>query len=446
MTAVRATEALGRWEEYRWTNAFVHVDPDAVRRESAAVRDGHLRDDLFSVKDLFAVSGVPSRAGSLALEGYRPRVDATVVRRVRRVGARFFGKSNCAEFGFGTDTETRLGGRVRHPWRDDLSPGGSSGGDAVAVATGVVDFALAGDYGGSIRWPAQALGIYGLRPGVGATPGDGRIGGLGADFDDPLGLSRAPWQLSAELEVIGVMARTPRKIGHVMQAITGPPTKSQEPQGRILVTDGTEIGPVREGVRKALAAVEARARDDGLTTDDAEGLFIGALEAYATLRARLDDHSDVRRIVRGREDLLCSQTRAVLDNAPPEPRVDTVVRDAWAAAMRIRHRIHRSLAEYDAVIVPCAPSGAVGFGEPVQVGMTTLTGHELMGHCRAVSLTGLPSLVIPTGCDDAGRPVSVQLVGAMGSELRLCALAERLAAVPHPGPATIGPNSYERTP
>ncbi|GAA3710356.1 amidase [Gordonia hankookensis] len=426
-TETAVDQSLSRYDDYAWTNAFVHVDADEVRTEATVARPGPLHGDLFSVKDLFAVAGVPSRGGSLVLDDFRPDVDATAVTRARRAGAVFFGKTNCAEFGFGIDTETRLGGRVLHPTRDDLSPGGSSGGDAVAVATGIVDFAIAGDYGGSIRWPAQALGIFGLRPGVGNVPTYGRIGGLGADRSAPIGLARAPWRLASELEVVGVMARSAGKIADVIGVLADQQGRG-EPTGRVLVTDGSEIAPISDDVRAALSSVVERARESGLVVDPAGGLFAGALEAYTELRARLDDHPDVRELSRGREELLCDSTRAVLETAPREVFVGSEVRDAWTTAMRVRRRIDGRLRGYDAVIMPCAPTGAVGFAEEVQVGGGSLTGHQLMAHLRAVSLTGLAALSVPVGHGDDGRPISVQLVGVPGTESRLCSLAEGLAS------------------
>ncbi|NED70439.1 amidase, partial [Streptomyces sp. SID10244] len=122
-TETAVDQSLSRYDDYAWTNVFVHVDADEVRAEATVARPGPLHGDLFSVKDLFAVAGVPSRGGSLVLDDFRPDVDATAVARARQAGAVFFGKTNCAEFGFGIDTETRLGGRVLHPTRDDLSPG-----------------------------------------------------------------------------------------------------------------------------------------------------------------------------------------------------------------------------------------------------------------------------------------------------------------------------------
>lgn len=419
--------AVTRWENHSWTNAFVNVDPDAVRTELDDAPPGPLHQMLFSVKDLFAVAGVASAAGSLVLRDYRPDSDATVVRRARQAGAVFFGKTNCSEFGFGTDTDTRLGGRVRHPFRDDISPGGSSGGDAVAVATGIVDFAIAGDYGGSARWPAQALGIYGLRPGVDILPGDGRVGGFGATREDPVGHGRAPWQLAAELETVGIMARTASTVAQAISPLSEVPLATGR-HGRILVTTGSEIAPISDDVADAVGAAAVKFQEVGFSTEIADGLFSGALDAYSFLRSRLDDHSDVRRLVRGSEKLLCAETLSVLDAAPSTVVIDDAVRDTYLTAARLRRRLHAAFSTCDAILMPCAPTGAVGFAERVTVAGREIGGHDLMAHLRAVSLTGLPALTVPVGLGRDGRPISVQLVGAPRSELVLCELAQELSA------------------
>ncbi|MDF3281625.1 MULTISPECIES: amidase [unclassified Gordonia (in: high G+C Gram-positive bacteria)] len=434
----RITDVLACHEEYVWTNCMVHFDPYAIRAAAASAPPGPLHGLQFSVKDLFAVRGVPSRAGSLVLQGYRPTVEATAVARARQAGAVFVGKSNCAEFGFGIDTETRLGGRVLHPFRDDLSPGGSSGGDAVAVATGIADFAIAGDYGGSARWPAQALGIHGLRTGIGAVPLDGRIGGLGATRRAPTGSGSAPWRLN-HLETVSVMARDPQTLRRATDAVCDfriPRARTR----RLLLSFGTEIAPISREVRAAVVEVAARATERGYTVDMAEDVFAGAIDTYNLLRARLDDQSDVAAVVRGNEDLLCDQTREVLADAPGHVVIDDEIRDAWTTALRLRERLREAMTSYDAILMPCAAAGALPFGAGVEVDGVRVEGHALMAHLRAVSLTALPAMTMPV---DGERAISVQLVGAPGGELDLCDLAQALAATT--GQRTLNQSASEST-
>jgi Asp-tRNA(Asn)/Glu-tRNA(Gln) amidotransferase A subunit family amidase len=148
-------EALERWQEFAWTRAVRAVDPGRIRAEIGTAPDGPLSGTLFTVKDLFPVKGLKSAAGSLVLAGHVPVQETQMIAALRAAGSVCFGKGVCAEFGMGIDTAQRLDGQVLHPFQPDLSPGGSSGGDAVAVATRMVDFAIGGDYGGSIRGPLR---------------------------------------------------------------------------------------------------------------------------------------------------------------------------------------------------------------------------------------------------------------------------------------------------
>jgi amidase len=440
----RPARAAGAWREVAWTRALLAVDDERAAAEyrrncarwSAAPGTVPLAGAVFSVKDVYAVAGARSAGGSLLLSGFVPGADAEVVGRLRRAGATFYAKGNCAEFGFGTDTDSRLGGRVLHPFDPELSPGGSSGGDAVAVAAGVVDFAVAGDYGGSVRWPAQAVGVCGLRTSAGLLPRTGRIPGVAAGPDAPAGLP-APWTLQNRLEVVGLLARTPGMLRRVLRAAAGPdgrdwsgltaPAPDGPPRRRVLVTEAPEIAPVLPEVAAALRRASRALHDDGYEQAGADGLFADAFPLYRALREGLDDHADVRALAAGREELLCEETRRVLSAERPAGR-GTALRRAWRGALEVSARVRAALdsADAEAVLLPVAPCAATGFGETVTVAGHALGGHDLMAHCRAVSLTGLPALSVPIGADGRGRPLSVQIVGRPGADAAVCDLADAL--------------------
>lgn len=468
---MRAADALARWERFSFTRALRAVDAGRVTAQQGSAPDGPLRGLLFSVKDLFPVAGVESCAGSLLLAGHVPEADPELVGRLRAAGAVVFGKGVCAEFGFGVDTENRLDGRVTHFASPSVSPGGSSGGDAVAVGAGIVDFAIGGDYGGSVRWPSQAAGVFGLRLGTahplaGATAG-GRIGlyppGPPGGGDEGLapggrddgrggagGRGGYSASLQAELETPGIMARSPGILRAVLAALADgdreegararsgrdpSPSAGPLPGGprpaRILVTDGTEIAPVRPEVAAAMDAARAAAARAGHALVPAPRPLRDALgEAhgvYAALRAATDDHRAVRELAAGREELLCGSTRAVLaaaerSVAQADPATVARLRDR---AGRLRAQVREGLAAAgaDALLLPLAASGPIGFGASVEVAGRMLDATRLMAHCRAISLTGLPALAVPVG-----GGLSVQLAGSDGSEDVLCAIGADLAA------------------
>ena len=447
----KAGQALDRWERYSFTRALRAVDAGRISAQRRDAPDGPLRSLLFSVKDLFPVAGVESCAGSLLLAGSVPVTDPELIAVLRRAGAVVFGKGVCAEFGFGVDTENRLDGRVLHVSDPSVSPGGSSGGDAVAVGAGIVDFAIAGDYGGSVRWPAQAAGVLGLRLGTAH-----RLAGAAAT--GRIGLR--PGSQQAELETAGILARSAGTLRAVLAALadgTGgvgardrsgspvsclpaaaPLARSSPGPGRprpsrLLVSDGTEIAPVLPAVTAAVGrACDAAAlagHDLVPAPDGLRDALRDAIAVYAALRAATDDHQEVRRLAAGREELLCGSTLAVLGAAERTVAAANPVSvsrlRARAAQLRATVRAQLSAASADALLLPLAASGPIGFGARVLVAGAMVDAADLMAHCRAVSLTGLPALAVPFG-----NGLSVQLVGRDGGEDALCALAAGL--VPEP--------------
>ena len=136
---------------------------------------GPLHGVPIAVKDLIDIAGVPTTAASRVREGHTAAADAPVITHLRHAGAVLIGKTNLDEFAFGTTSEHSAFGGVRHPLDPTRSPGGSSGGSAVAVATGMALAALGTDTGGSIRIPAAACGIVGLKPAYGEVSTDGVV-------------------------------------------------------------------------------------------------------------------------------------------------------------------------------------------------------------------------------------------------------------------------------
>ncbi|MDE3206351.1 MAG: amidase, partial [Acidobacteriota bacterium] len=242
----RAQEAAAEWEQWRHTRALLVLDADV------ADRPGPLSGLSVTVKDVYPAVGLPARGASLALDDRPARSDTPVVAALRALGAAIVAKSNCAEFGIGvTTTDTRLGGRVVHPFDPAWLPGGSSGGDAVAVATGTVDVAVASDYGGSIRWPAQALGVCGLRTTAGLLPRDGRLPGLATG---------ATPTLQDELEVVGFLAARPDILARVVACVTPAESGPSLGPGRrraLAVSADAGVGPVHPDVAAAGATAAA---------------------------------------------------------------------------------------------------------------------------------------------------------------------------------------------
>jgi len=388
----------------------------------------------FTVKDIIAVAGLPLTAGSRLLADHRARVDASVVARLRAAGAIPIAKTNCPEFAFGIGTANDLHGATLSPWGTDRSPGGSSGGEAVAVALGLSAFGIGTDFGGSVRWPAQSLGVLGLRPTPGRVPRTGQLVGVGPTGIDGRAVL-APASLQGLVQTPGLLARSVDDLEMVLRVAAGPDPRdilaapvllSAEAVDLgaidIAVCDGRCIGAVRDDV---VAAVEDLGRDlqaEGLRVRFVSSLFEGARASYDRLRS-YDDLSDLRRLVEGRGKDLTAGLRAILEAAAPPVEGRS---EAWERAIGARAAGLSELATTPLVVLPVASGPATGHDETMQVGDRLLRGFDVMALCRAVSLLGVPALSIPISRSTEGLPLSVQVLGPPWAEHLVLALGRRI--------------------
>ena len=232
------TECLARIDARPDLNAFITVmresalaEARAAERDIAAGRSrGPLHGIPISVKDLLDVAGTPTTAGS-AVPPRHPERDAAMVARLRDAGAIIIGKTNLHEFAFGTTSEESAFGPVRHPLDPSRSPGGSSGGAAVALVEGMCFGSVGTDTGGSIRIPSAICGTVGIKPGVGELTCDGIV------------------PLSGTLDHVGPMARSVADVGLMLRAMRGAETAGGRPRRRSILpataTDPAGAGPVR---------------------------------------------------------------------------------------------------------------------------------------------------------------------------------------------------------
>lgn len=423
--------AAGKHEDLR---AFITADwagareraRELDRRVASGADAGPLAGVPISVKDVIAVAGLPLTCASRSLRSGIAAVTAPVVQRLIDAGAIVVGKTNCPEFAFGITCESPIAGATRNPTAPGFSTGGSSGGDAAAVAAGMVALGVGTDFGGSVRWPAQCTGLVGLRPTAGGVSQDGQVPGAGGNTAR-VSMPRPAPTLQGELQVIGPLARTVDDLALVWSVMSGQDVPAAPGPLRIAWSDGRAIGPVRGEVADAVARAAGVLAGRGHAVSERPSLFDGCLEPYNALRAVEPQHEHLAAVA-GRENLV---SPAVLDTLLASLRSDSgAVLRARERALLARDAALEVFENTDVVILPVAPGPACDMDGRLSVDGAVLSGWELMAHCRAVTMTGAPAVSVPVATSAEGLPLSVQVVAAPGREDLALAVAREL----HGGP------------
>ena len=465
VTAVELTEAcLAAIDGAGALNAFVHNTPEIAMDQAKAADARIAAGDApamcgipLGIKDLFCTEGVPSQAASAILDGFKPEYESTVTRQLFEAGAVMLGKLNMDEFAMGSSNETSTYGNAVNPWRrgnDDsqLTPGGSSGGSASAVAADLCLAATGTDTGGSIRQPAAFVGITGLKPTYGRVSRWGIIA------------------FASSLDQAGPMTKTVRDAAIMLQAMAGhDPMDSTSadlalPDFEAALTGdirGKTIGIPKEyhldGMPDEIEALWAEGRkmleDAGATIVDISlphtkyalpaYYVIAPAEASSNL-ARYDGVRYGHRAKLAQGDGITEmyeKTRAEGFGAEVKRRVmvGTYVLSAgfydayYNRARRVRALIKRDFEEafakgVDAILTPATPSSAFGLGEMVDADPVQMYLNDIF--TVTVNLAGLPGIAVPTGLDRQGLPLGLQLIGKPWEEADLLntALALETAA------------------
>jgi amidase len=374
------------------------------------------------IKDVTPVARLRTTYGSPIYRDHVPNEDALVVERFRQAGAIIIGKTNTPEFAAGGNTWNDVFGRTRNPWNPAQSAGGSTGGGAVGLATGMIAIAEGTDLGGSLRIPASFCGIVGLRPSPGLVP------------TDP-----ADW-LWDTLQVSGPMARTAEDVALALQAIAGESDRS--PIGQR--ADGRDfVGAVRAGPKKGLrvaycpdiatigidASVEAECRraalalkDAGARVDEIEFDLSYARDAFLALRGEWFVAWMYERLARI-DEFGVNVRNNVRSGLEADPR-------DLGAAHQARGKVWRQFqalfAKYDHLLTPtmCVSPFPVEQNYPETVaGRQMKTYVDWLAPTFLLSMSGLPIASVPCGLDAAGMPVGLQVVGRPRREEAVLALS-----------------------
>jgi aspartyl-tRNA(Asn)/glutamyl-tRNA(Gln) amidotransferase subunit A len=438
-------------DEKKHLNALLAVFPNKALEQARSVdkklRDGNagaLAGMVVSIKDLICVKDEPITCGSKILQGFVSLYDATVVHRLRTADAIIIGKNNMDEFAMGSSTENSAYGRVKLPQDEDRVPGGSSGGSAVAVCTGMSTTSLGSDTGGSIRQPAAFCGVVGLKPTYGRVSRYGLVA-YASSFDS-----------------IGPLSLTTRDAASVLQVIAGhDPNDSTSAELPVpnysthLTKDvkGLRVGIPKEYFGDALdseirQAVEKKIdilRANGATIEEislphtdytiATYYILATAEASSNL-ARYDGARygyRTKNVADLSEMYIKSRSEGFGAEVKRRIMLGTYVLSAgyYEAYYRKGQKVRRLIKEdfdkafkrVDCLITPTSPSTSFKAGDkmddPLQMYLSDI-------YTTSVNLAGIPGISIPCGEDHQGLPIGMQILGPQFGEPTILRVADFL--------------------
>jgi amidase len=398
--------------------------------ETAVLRGdnlGPLHGVPVTIKDTIETAGIATTAGSKRLVNHLPADDAPAVRRLKRAGAIVLGKTNVPEMAMTYETNNPVFGRTLNPFDSALTPGGSSGGEAAAIAACLSPAGLGSDLSGSIRIPANFCGIFGLKPTAGLVASDGHI--------PP---SNGPLNVGA---VVGPMARGVDDLRLLLRVLTAneglgnaeqrsPASVSQPSDWRVCGFEEDQSLPVSDEVRAGVTKTLRVLEDAGATVfnmrppafDQATALWIrlfaGAAAGY------------VRELYSGHETEAGPFVQAVLeayDRDGPASPDDT--RRAWAERDALRQQVLAFFEQSSFIVAPVGSVGAFPHGmRGFTLGTRKVSTFRAFGYSQFSNVFGLPAVAVPVGRSPEGLPLGVQLIGRPLSEnvlLDASALLER---------------------
>ncbi len=424
-------------------NAFLQIDRSGSlkRAEATTNRKTALAGITIAIKDNICVEGMQTSCGSRILGDYHPPYNATVIDRLLDAGAVVIGKTNCDEFAMGSSNENSAFGPVKNPWDTARVPGGSSGGSAAAVASGIVPLALGSDTGGSVRQPASLCGVLGLKPTYGRNSRYGLVA------------------FASSLDQVGIFARNTADVAQVLQIIAGRdphdattadvpvPDYPAKLTGNI---NGARIGLPRslfgEGldaeVRTSVQAAVDAYRELGAEIVEVElpnaqySIAVYYIIATAEASSNLARFDGVRYGFRAEDapELRNMYRKTREEGFGPEVKrrimLGTYVLSAgyyeayYGKAQQVRSLIkedfRKAFESCDAIITPTSPTPAFSIGEKVDNPLAMYLNDI---YTVTANLAGIPGLNVPCGLSSNRLPIGFQLLGAYWSEPTLLQLA-----------------------
>jgi aspartyl-tRNA(Asn)/glutamyl-tRNA(Gln) amidotransferase subunit A len=426
-------------------NSFLSIERDyALNRAELldnSAEDLSLKGFAIAVKDNICTDGLQTTCGSKILHNYKAQYDATVVKKLNDAGAIIVGKTNMDEFAMGSSNESSAFGVCRNPWDIDRVPGGSSGGSAVAVASGVVRASLGSETGGSVRQPASLCGIVGLKPTYGRISRFGLVA-FASSLDNVAIFGQTSEDAAKVLGVISgrdandttsADVEVPDYVGNLKNDIAG--KKIGVP--RALFGEGLDAD-----VRKSVEQSIENYKKLGAEIVDVElphakyGIAVYYIIATAEASSNLARFDGVRYGFRAegshslRENYFKSREEGFGAEVKRRIMLGTYVLSSgyydayYSKAQKVRNLIRQdyinAFAKCDAIITPTSPCTAFKIGEksddPIAMYLSDI-------YTVSANLAAVPAISVPCGLSDEGLPIGFQLVGKHWSESSLLNMA-----------------------
>ncbi len=396
------------------------LDRRLAKSRTAAL--GPLAGLPIAYKDLVATKGIRTTMGSLVYRDNVPTEDHALVERLGAAGAITIGKTNTPEFGAGSQTFNAVFGATRNPYDVGKTCGGSSGGAAAAVASGMLPFADGSDLAASLRNPANYCNVVGFRPTSGRVP----------NYPAPNAWDTQP--------VLGPVARSVADAAFLLSAMAGPDPRvpiSIDQPGKAFarplarsfrgarIAWSADLGglPMDERVSRALAPQRKVLAALGCRIEDAEPDFDGATEAFETLRALSFSARYARLLETHRDQLKDTVVWNIEQGLALDGR-----RIARAELLRTElfHRMRRFLERYDFLVAPVnqLPPFPVELDYPREIAGKKMGNYlDWMKSCYYVTITSHPAISVPAAFTDEGLPVGLQIVGRYRDDIGVLQLA-----------------------
>src|SRR6202140_3577161 len=419
-------------------NAFVDYRPEVVLAQARDAEKAILRGDELgplhgvplSIKSAIDVAGHRCEAGTRLRAGYIAAEDAPLVARLRAAGAVILGVTNAPELLMAWETDNLLYGRTNNPWDITRTAGGSSGGEAAAIAAGMSAGGVGSDGGGSLRVPAHFSGICGLKPTPGRIPSTGHYPASAGPF--------------ALIGVVGPMARTVADVKALFEAIAGPdvgdacsaPVPARWPDGeeikklRIGYFEDDGRTPVTGETRAAVRAAAEALRNAGFEVESfrPQGLEEARLlwwNFFGIAGGMLLDP-----MLKGSENDVSPILKEFFRWATAKPQhTGETLLDTWIRRDAVRRQSFAQMQKYPILLCPVAAIPAFGHGERSwKIDGTTVEYLDAWSYTEWFNLLGNPACVVPVSQSVEGLPIGVQVVGRPWEEEQVLAVAAALEA------------------